>query len=240
MPHDQTVSWTSYAAKYDMLMQHNPFYQQLHEEVISHTSDWEIDDGDIILDLGAGTGNYSCALAERFPQARVIHIDLDEGMNREAAIKKERRGLVNLEILGGSVYDLVFEPNTIKAVTGIHCLYTFPSPHLLLQRISEWLKPSGYGVFVDPGRIVNVLDWQVAIGTRMIRKYGLRKTLEIMKEGKEVSKQNREISKLQKNGTYWTHSHKEFVDAVEHAGFEVVAEGLTFRKLSDWTVVTKS
>ena len=38
-----------------------------------------------VLDAGAGAGHFSAALAERYPEARVIAVDLAEGMLRQAA-----------------------------------------------------------------------------------------------------------------------------------------------------------
>ena len=85
---DSPVSRRDYAQKYDMLLQYNPFYQSLVKEVMDKAATWQVQAGDILLDLGAGTGNYSCALAERFPEARILHVDNDAGMNRVATAKK--------------------------------------------------------------------------------------------------------------------------------------------------------
>jgi len=233
------LSWSKYATKYDMLLEYNPFYQALHKEVLSKTENWQINEGDIIVDFGAGTGNYSCSLAEKFPQAKVIHIDNDRGMNAVTQSKKEKRQLNNLEIRTINIDEINFEANSLKAITSIHALYTFPQPKTILKNMYQWLKPNGYGILVDPGRKVNVLDWQIAIGYQMIKKHGLRKTLNVLQEGKEVSKQNREISKLQEKGIYWKHSHEEFCEAITTASFNILEAGLTFRKISDIVVVTK-
>lgn len=234
-----SVSWTQYAAKYDMLMSYNPFYQALHQEVLDLTDRWSINMGDLILDIGAGTGNYSSAVARKFAQAEVIHIDSDNEMNSVAEKKRENQKLTNLNILQQHSDDLRFQDDSVKACLCIHFLYTQEDPIGILQRIFEWLQPGGQAIFVDPGRILNVLDWKVAIGYQMIKRYGLVKTLELMREGREVSKQNRKISKLQANGTYWTHSTENFRNTIENIGFTIDDSGQTFRKLSDWVAVTK-
>ena len=91
----------------------------------------------------------------------------------------------------------------------------------------------------NAGRIVNVLSWQLAISTYLIRNYGLKKTLQIFSKGKEVSKQNAYIRNMQKDGTYWTHTHEEFLDAVQTAGFEIQQAQTVFRGISDLVVVRK-
>ena len=75
------LDWAIYARTYDMLLNYNPFYQKLRKEVIEYTKDWPIQADDMILDLGAGTGNYSLALAAQFPEAQILHIEPNEGMN---------------------------------------------------------------------------------------------------------------------------------------------------------------
>ena len=241
MTKNQTVdlSWKRYARKYDMLMTYNPFYQQLNKEVLERAENWTIRDGGVIVDMGAGTGNYSLPLASQFTHAEVIHIDGNEGMCGVTQDKKSALNISNLSIRHQDINEVEFKSNSLQALLCIHALYTFPNPGLILERMYDWLEPGGYGIFVNPGRIVKVLDWQIAIGWQMIMKHGIKKTLEIMQEGREVSYQNKQISKLQRDGTYWTHSHHEFIQTVKDAGFTILEARLCFRKISDMVVVSK-
>jgi ubiquinone/menaquinone biosynthesis C-methylase UbiE len=234
------LSWSEYARKYDMLLAYNPFYQSLFKQVMTKTDHWNIEEGDVLIDIGAGTGNYSCALAEKFPQAHVIHIDSDAGMIRVAETKKQARKLENLEIRRTDINHLQMADHSLKAVLCIHSIYTLSNPSVTLKHIYNWLVPGGHGIIVDPGRKVNVLHWQWAIGSRLIRTYGMLKTLKILKAGKAVSKQNKAIRKLQDEGTYWTHTHEEFCTAIEEASFTILEHETTFRTISDLAVVTKN
>ena len=233
------VSWESYARKYDMLFDHNPFYQQIHRRVLAQAGRWEIRPGDLVADVGAGTGNYSLSLARRFPEATVLHIDNNEGMNARAMEKRDEAGISNLTLLPFGMEEVQIEPGSLRALVSIHALYTFPDPQQALEKMYGWLEPGGDAILVDAGRIVRVLDWQIALGTHLIRKHGLRKALAIFREGREVSRQNAFIRDMQRAGEFWTHSHEAFLGAVRKAGFDIIESGLTFRGVSDWVVARK-
>ena len=239
-PPEKEVDWSSYAQTYDLLLSYNPFYQELYKEVIGVAQAWDLPEGSMIADIGAGTGNYSCTLAKLFPQVKVVHVDQDPGMCQVALQKVQERGLNNMEIRNEGVDEVFIPPSSIDACTCIHALYTFPNPQQVLQNIYGWLTPGGLGIFVDPGRPVRVLDWQIAIARRMIQAHGLRKTLQVMREGKEVSKQNRRAARMQAEGKFWTHSHAEFCEAVIDAGFEILEAHSTFRGISDFVVARKA
>lgn len=235
----KAVSWNTYAQKYDMLLTYNPFYQQLHHNVLAEVAQWEIENGDLIADIGGGTGNYSLAIARQFPEAQILHIDNDKGMNAVTASKKASEGIANLSILGKGVDEVELEDNSIKALICIHALYTFDDPEAALKKIHDWLLPGGRAILVDAGRIVDVLSWKLAIGWYLFQNHGVKKMLHIMQEGKEISRQNTYIRNMQRKGIFWTHSHEDFCRSVEKAGFTIEKSSVTFRGVSDFVVATK-
>ncbi len=226
------LSWSRYAETYDMLLQYNPFYQELYRDVLSHVENWDLSPSSKVIDVGAGTGNYSITIAALFPQAQMIHVDSDARMIAQAKRKAHNLN-AHVEFVESDVSQLDVEAESLAGCISIHALYTFPDPIGTLVKLRSWMRSGAPFVFVDPGRVVNVLDWQWAIGIRMISKYGLRKTLKVMQEGKEVSKQNKLISRKQARGEFWLHSHEGFVKAVEAAGFKVEGAKTTFRGISD-------
>lgn len=236
----EALDWNTYAQKYYMLLAYNPFYQQLHREVMEEVKPWEVGANDLLADIGAGTGNYSLAIARQFPQAVVMHVDKDEGMNAQAEKKKNREGLDNLQVLSMGVDEIQWRPESLRGLVSIHALYTFSNPTKVLRDMYGWLKPGGYALLVNAGRVVRILDWQLAVGWQLLRKYGLKKTLEIMNEGKEVSRQNAFIRDMQRKGVFWTHSHEAFCQAVQEAGFEIVKSKTCFRGVSDFVTARKS
>lgn len=87
------VDWTAYAQRYDLMASHNPAYQAILAQLHTVSRTWPLSSGDVVVDLGAGTGNFSYLLAEQLRMCRVLHIDVDRGMNQAARQKTMVKGL---------------------------------------------------------------------------------------------------------------------------------------------------
>ncbi len=166
-------------------------------------------------------------------------MDNNPAMNDRAVIKKRKKNLFNLDIMHKGIEEVDFPENSMAGLVSVHALYTFPDPAGALRHMYRWLKPGGKGILVDPGRIVNVWNWQLAIGWRLFWKFGISRTLKIFRDAKPVSRQNRHIRDMQRKGELWTHSPEEFQQAVAQAGFIILDARTCFRGLSDRVVVTK-
>ncbi|NET40109.1 MAG: class I SAM-dependent methyltransferase [Cyanothece sp. SIO1E1] len=221
------VDWNAYAQQYDMLLAYNPYYQATFKDILSEIQGWEIAPGSKLADLGAGTGNYSVELAKNFPEALVLHIDSNKNMNAMAA--KKAAGLTNLEIWNQPIEDTQFNSGSLQGLLCLNALYTFPNPLRVLEQMHDWLSPGSPVVFLDPGRVMNVFSWRMAIGWHLISQYGIAQTLRIFKHAKVVGKQNAYIRQMQQSGKYWTHSHEEFCQAIEQAGFSIEKASICFR-----------
>ena len=238
-PSKENVNWHTYAQKYDMLLEFNPFYQALRKEVLKKSANWKLVKGDTLIDLGGGTGNYSIEIAKQHPLANIIHIDNDKGMIERVRDKILNQKVSNITIIKQSASSVKFSKGSIKGLICIHALYTFPEPTSILEKIYNWSSKNGKVILVDPGRTINVLGWQLAIGFHLIKNHGLPKALSIMKAGNEVSKQNKYLAKMQKEGKLWLHSHDEFCGHIEDTGFVIEKSFKTFRGISDFVVAKK-
>ena len=234
---NKPVDWYRYAQKYDMLLEYNPYYQVVHQEVMALIDRWSLPPGSVLADFGAGTGNYSVACARRQPRLQVLHIENNRSMNALAARKAAR--LMNFQILERSIENLEFSAGLLHGLLCINALYTFPNPRETLESMNQWLAPGARAVFVDPGRVMRVLPWTFALSWYLLRNFGIRKTLEILREAKSVSEQNAHIREMQRNGSYWTHSHEEFCQAIEAAGFYIEESKTCFRGYCDYVVAVK-
>ena len=61
------VSGAIDARRYDLLCNYNPAYQDLNLHCLPTVKDWSLREGEVIADIGAGTGNLSIQIAKSDP-----------------------------------------------------------------------------------------------------------------------------------------------------------------------------
>ena len=235
-PAEDTVDWSSYAKTYDWILDHNPAYGELLDTVRAEIDGWDLPPGARVLDLGAGTGNFSLLVAQRFPQAEIVHVDFDPGMNVRAEEKRLAAGLSNVRIVTRDARALDYENGAFDAVLSVHALYTMPDPEERLHDLRRWLKPGGRALLCDVGRVLEMGDWIRFFIPHLLRDLGLFGTLRAIWGSREVLRQNRRIRRMQDDGTYWLHSHEEFVAAVQGAGFSLERSEVCFQGCSDLVI----
>ena len=89
------MRWNTYALAYDHMAQHNPEYKSIIEEFSGIINEWSPPPGSTLVDLGAGTGNFSILMAKRFPNAQIIMVDSDKTMLELASNKMKYARLSN-------------------------------------------------------------------------------------------------------------------------------------------------
>ena len=98
--------------------------------------------GERILDLAAGTGASSAALAKG--GAEVVACDLSEGM-----IEVGRERHPEIEFVHGNAMDLDFEDGSFDAVTISWGLRNIPDPQLALREMARVVRPRGRLVVLE-------------------------------------------------------------------------------------------
>lgn len=97
----------------------------------------------VVLDLAAGTGDFSRLVLQRFPGARTIAVDITEKMLRVA----RSRGLK--EAVCGDAQKLPFADASFDCVFVGYGLRNFPSLDAALREIMRVTRPGGYIVSLD-------------------------------------------------------------------------------------------
>jgi SAM-dependent methyltransferase len=100
----------------------------------------ELGDGDTVLDVACGPGNFTRAFAEEVPDGLVVGLDASRPMLARAV---EETDAANVEYVRGDASDLPFRDATFDAVCCFAALYLIEDPYGALDEIVRVLKPGG-------------------------------------------------------------------------------------------------
>ncbi len=105
----------------------------------------KIQEGDTVLDLGAGAGN-DCfvARAETGPTGKVIGVDFTPKMIELARQNAEKRGFNNVEFRQGDIEELPVSDNTVDVVVSNCVLNLVPDKAKVFSEIRRVLRPGGH------------------------------------------------------------------------------------------------
>ena len=99
--------------------------------------------GQAIADIGAGSGYYSFRIAQRFPDSKVIAVDIQPEMLDFIKRKSRERDVSNVEIHLGSVQSIQLPAESIDAALFVDAYHEFSHPYEMMRSIFSALKPGG-------------------------------------------------------------------------------------------------
>jgi ubiquinone/menaquinone biosynthesis C-methylase UbiE len=99
-----------------------------------------------LLDLACGTGELELLLLSRWPDLRIVGVDVSEGMLRQAC-KKD--GTKNVAWAQADVARLPFADQSFDYVVCANSFHYFPSPSRVLCEVHRVLRPHGIFVLDD-------------------------------------------------------------------------------------------
>lgn len=137
----QKASWDQFSGgwkKWDELMMQ--FMKPMGDAIISKLKPI---DGDLVLDIAAGTGEPGMTIAGLIPNGKVISTDLSEGMLQVAREHAQIRGLKNFETRICDVCELPFPDNHFDVVSCRFGFMFFPDMQLAANEMSRVLKKGG-------------------------------------------------------------------------------------------------
>ena len=226
------VNWTDYSKTYDLLLEYNPAYQEIVADFNTFLDSQP--EPSCVLDIGAGTGNYSLEILKRYPSCTVHLVEPDKGMAETAKAKLEN--YPNATVISSPISELNWHEYDL--VVAVHSLYVVPEYELVIENIASTLKKTnGSGYLCDIGRILDVADWRKYIARSIFKKHGLAKTISILWRGKVIAKENFHIRDRQIAGEYWTHTSTEFQDLLIKNSLDIRDFTKTYRDYSDRAIV---
>jgi ubiquinone/menaquinone biosynthesis C-methylase UbiE len=100
-------------------------------------------DGDVVLDVAAGTGEPGLTIATLAIHGKVVITDLAEDMLAIARERAEERGITNVETCACDATELPFADNTFDAISCRFGLMFFPDMLKGVKEMVRVLKPGG-------------------------------------------------------------------------------------------------
>ncbi|NNG47300.1 MAG: class I SAM-dependent methyltransferase [Deltaproteobacteria bacterium] len=100
----------------------------------------------LCVDIACGTGDVSFLLAQRYPEGRIVGLDIAEPM---LGIARERNRHPNLHFLRQDMCAMEFPEGSVDIVTGSYALRNAPDPPHTIGEIRRILKPGGTAAFLD-------------------------------------------------------------------------------------------
>lgn len=134
-----------------------------------------INPGDVVLDLGIGTG----AALEFYPnRGKVIGVDLSPGMLRECVKRIQSSNISNATVFRGNALDLPFEDSSFDHIFISHVISVVSDPVKLLREAQRVAKPGARIVIVNHFRSANpVIGWFEVVLSPLFSKIGWRSDL---------------------------------------------------------------
>lgn len=230
------INWAAYSEHYDLLCESNDAYSEIVDAFIKFCRERQLSNDLRVVDLGAGTGNFTLKMTEYFSEGQIFHVDANEEMNKIANAKYDRIAINKPIIIESEVQSIEFPEKSIDLIVCVNALYAMQPQLLVLRKIYDWLKPGGLFYIIDLGRPMDARDWGLHFLKTAARQRWLLKYIRDSFRAREVIKQNKITTLAQESGRYWTHDTNEFGNTLEGVGFTVETLHSCYRGYADLAI----
>jgi ubiquinone/menaquinone biosynthesis C-methylase UbiE len=163
---EQEVTWSRYAVVYDTLLLNFPDYMDLLKIVAS-----QIQDAQLCLDLGAGTGNSALALLDNNPTRIVWAVESNEVMLRQFRKKVNENYTNRLNIVKDDIHRMPeFAGAFFDAVTMVNTLYALDDPDACIREVNRVLRVGGILALSTPHEDTDVDQLFARIKGALVKK----------------------------------------------------------------------
>jgi ubiquinone/menaquinone biosynthesis C-methylase UbiE len=105
--------------------------------------------GDVVADVGAGTGYFALRIAPLVPQGKVLAVDVQPEMLQILDHKRREARLRNVQPMLGEPDDPRLPPGSVDLVLMVDVYHEFAYPREMMQSIVRALKPGGRVALVE-------------------------------------------------------------------------------------------
>jgi ubiquinone/menaquinone biosynthesis C-methylase UbiE len=106
--------------------------------------------GEVVADIGAGTGYFTRRIARRvLPAGRVLAVEIQQEMLDALARKLAAEGITNAQMVLGTTTDPKLPAASVDTILMVDVYHEFDFPFEMMQAICRALKPGGRVVLVE-------------------------------------------------------------------------------------------
>lgn len=229
------MDYKAYAPHFDELCAINPAYGEMLSLFKTELRELCLPESAKVVDVGAGTGNFVCALLEEMPRARATHVDCNHEMNAYAQEKYLSRGFC-VNVVEEYMQTVEIDEQSMDLVVCVNALNNAPPVRPIVNRLFSWLKPGGYFFLIDFGREMDVVDWTWFIFKNLVATVGIGEAIRVLRRQTKTISINKKGQGDQQAGTLWTHGTEELLALLEDSGFDLVKSQLCYRDYADLVV----
>lgn len=110
----------------------------------------KVQPGQVVADVGAGSGYFSFRLAESVgDKGKVLAVDIQPQMLALIRQRTKARGLINVEPVRGTETDPKLPANSVDLILMVDVYHEFSHPYEMTEAMVRALKPGGRLAFVE-------------------------------------------------------------------------------------------
>lgn len=169
--------------------------------------------GKKVADVGCGTGQRMLAMAERYPRAAFLGLDLSEASLEVADSLAKRHGLTNVEFRRADITVTEIHER-FDLITSMGVLHHLPQPRVGMARIASLLVPDGAAVvwlyhplgeherLLDRELLMLLSGGELEAGKALLQDFGLRRGVAF---AREATPELEDVSQLTENMDAYLH-----------------------------------
>jgi ubiquinone/menaquinone biosynthesis C-methylase UbiE len=141
----------------------------------------KLKEGDVVADIGAGSGYYSFRMAKLVgAKGKILAVDIQPEMLAIIKKRMQRDAVTNIETILGAEADPKLQDESVDVILMVDVYHEFALPYEMTEKMVKALKPGGRLVFVE----FRLEDENVPI--KLVHKMTERQVIKEMDEFKNM------------------------------------------------------